>query len=256
MFNDLRPILPFVVQQVGSQVQIKPFSGYYTWLDWFDLAAYDQSAAVAALEEAVATAQATAEAAGGIAATAQATAEAAVDLAILAQGTADTGVANAATAQAAADAAQADATAALAAAGAIGVDYASTHFIIPRATKAISVGFGAFGVATTDALNGGYTMTGLNSEVQVRLPLANASWRFTAMVAFFSSAGKVTLYVDGAAQAELDMYNATRLPNQELTWDFVSGFEGYHDLRIKVTSKRAASSNYSMGCNYMTLHRL
>lgn len=249
MFNDLRPMLPFVVQQVGSLVQIKPFAGYYIWLDWFDLSPLDQSADIAAilvsigeLETAVVTAY-----------------ETATDAANLALAAADTAVEalnDAADAQTAADAAQADADAALAAAGAIGVDYPSTHFIIPRATKVISGGFGAFAVATTDALNGGYTMTGLNTEVQVRVPLANASWRFTALVAFFSSAGKVTLYVDGAAQAELDMYNATRLPNQELTWDFVSGFEGYHDLRVKITSKRAASSNYSMGCNFMTLHRL
>lgn len=36
-FNELRPLLPFVVQQVGTMVQIKPFAGYYAWIDWFDL---------------------------------------------------------------------------------------------------------------------------------------------------------------------------------------------------------------------------
>lgn len=62
-FNNNIPATFFKVQQVGTMVQIKPFAGYYIWLDWFDLAPLDQSALIDDLQVAVDAAQSAADAA-------------------------------------------------------------------------------------------------------------------------------------------------------------------------------------------------
>lgn len=230
MFNDLRPALPFVVMVDGTIVYIKPFAGYYTWLEWFDLAPLDQS-------EAVLIAQLTADAA-------VAAASAAGDIAIEALGDAATAIVDAANAQAAADTAQATADDALAAAGAAGAS----------PTFGVMMDEAVWNVTPTRAVNSlypyNYGVFHLTPAAATKKINAQAgTWNIHIMTYKGPGAGQLTVEIDGTAiLTNLELYQSTpafTLYHHNLTGVTIST-SGWHDLMISCSSKHASATNYGL----------
>lgn len=236
MFNDLRPMLPFVVQQVGSLVQIKPFAGYYIWLDWFDLSPLDQSADIAAilvsigeLETAVVTAYETATDAA--------------DLALAAADTAVEALNDAADAQTAADAAQADADAALAAAGGA---------VAP--TFGVMMDEAVWNVTPTRLVSATYpynygVFTTAPAAATKKFTAQSGTWNIHILTYKGSNAGQLTIDIDGTTiLTNLELYVASpafTAYNHNLTSITITG-SGWHTLQISCSSKHGSSSAHGL----------
>lgn len=227
-FNDLRPLFPFIVQQVGTMVQIKPFPSYYIWLDWFDLAPLDFSPAIDILTELIADVN-------DIAVEALANAATAAAAASTAQATADQAILDAA-------AAQADADAALAAAGSSARRATMWHdeSLLGSGTivQTLSSGqkYGYFRHCVTQ----GHLFS--NSFVCDLTPGAT----ITFFGATNNGSGILHVYVDEVSIGTIDWYTAGLVPNVEKAISVPSATfgNGYHKLWMLGITKNASSSGY------------
>lgn len=228
IFNDLRPVLPFVVMVDETIVYIKPFAGYYTWLPWFDFSALDQSAAVAAilvtiddLETAIVTAYETAVDALELATEAAGIAIDALNDAAAAQDTADD---------------------ALAAAGAAAAS----------PTFGVMMDEAVWNVTPTRLVNSQYpynygVFTTAPAAATKKFSAQAGTWNIHILTYKGNNAGQLTLDIDGTTiLTNLELYVASPAfapYNHNLTSITITG-SGWHTLQISCSSKHASSSAY------------
>lgn len=227
-FNELRPLLPFIVQQVGTMVQIKPYAGYYIWLDWFDLAPLDFSEAIDVLAGLIVDVNAIAVAAAADAATA---------------------LADASNAQAAADAAQADATAALA--GVAAIDTRLERFAVFGDEFLYLSGTPAQAVATTYPYNYFTFTSTLNAQAYINLHLMPGTWTFHILTAKRPDASKLTVTLNAVGlSTNFDLYAAVAVTTfvHVLTGITVSA-ASVHEILLLAAAKNASSSGHVLVVN-------
>lgn len=153
----------------------------------------------------------------------------------------------------AADIATAQATADAALAGAGDVGYPSIYYLNPRHLKSVVSQFNAFAVATTDAFNGLYVLTGLNSEVTWKLPTNAENILVWMLVTKYAGAGDVSLYIDGNLISATSFYSAVTVRNFEHVFAPAALAKGLHTFNLKITGKQPSSSGYNVACNYIVV---
>jgi len=227
-FTDLRPLLPFVVQQVGTMVQIKPYAGFYIWLDWFDLAPLDFTDAISVLTDLIVATNTIATDAAATAAAAAAAAD---------------------TAQAAADAAQADATAALSAVSAI--DTSLERFAVYGDEFLYLSGTPAQAVAATYPYNYFTFTSTLNAQPYINLHLRPGTWTFHILTAKRPDASKLTVTLNAVGLVtNFDLYAAVAVPTyvHVITGITVSA-ASVHEILLLAAAKNASSSSHVLVVN-------
>lgn len=230
-FNDIRPQLPFIVQQVGTMVQIKPFAGYYIWLDWFDLAPLDQSADIAAILVSI----------EGIEASVLTAYETAVDA--LEVGTDAAAIAIDALNDAAD--AQATADAALAAAGAAAS---------PAPTFAAMFDEAVWNITPTRQVGSAYpynyaVFTSTPAAAIKKIQAQAGTWDIHILTYKGSNAGQLSVAIGGVSiLINLELYVASpafAVYQHNLTGVTIAT-SGWLDLQISCSNKHASSSAYGL----------
>lgn len=222
-------------QQDGVLLQYKPYPSYPTWLVAWDLTGFTVD--LSEIEEDIAQLQIDVV-------DLTASVEAGFDAlgAALALNIANTETAQftANDALAAAGAAQATADEALAAAA----NAPGGYTLSPKVFKTLTGGFGSAQFTTTVWLNTYYLMNGLNTSVEINLPLAAGTHTISMLWVRGPANCDVTAYIDGSSLGGANGYNATNL-NAEWSWITSALAAGLHNLKLTVTGKQPASSGYN-----------
>lgn len=238
--------------QVSAEgvLQYKPYPSYPSWLDAWDVGALvpaDVQSQIDDINEAIAALDATDESLAALIGAVGTLADSAATAAASAQSDATQALSDAAAAQSTADDA-------LAAAGGAANVYPTHHTITPNQFHTIAGGFGSANFASTIWLSTYWLMTGLNAEVDLTLLLEAGNYEIKMLWTRGSSAGDLTLRLDGTNLGTKVGYNASNL-NAEETWTVSGVAAGSHTLNLKVNAKQGASSGYNISASLFTVRK-
>lgn len=96
----------------------------------------------------------------------------------------------------------------------------------------------------------------LNDEIVYKVALDSGTWTFTFIGQTNSASGISTAYLDSTSLGTSDWYSASGTNNvvKQITGIVISSPNVY-DLKLKMTSKNASSTNYRLSLHLITLVR-
>jgi hypothetical protein len=217
-FLPLPRTIPFVVQQVGSMVQIKPYASYYVWLDWFDLEPLDFSPAIDVLTDLILGVN---------------------DIAVAAAVDASQALADASNAQSTADDALAAASNIISSIGRFTLFWDEALLIV--GTRTISR------VAGMDYGHGVSAAGLINNEM--RMSFSGDISRggiFHFHVVTNNASGIMRVLIDAVEIGTVDLYTAVQALNvdKQIAVDLGDFTTGRHRITLKSTTKHASSTGY------------